>query len=305
MHPKQQQDTLLEITGLSKPLAELNERREKLFGERRDTNRDLKMRTGERDAMVIPVDIPETRVDTGALLDERSKLVAETESNRRIRDAQTRRCEALSTTLAREVEIEEQIRRLSADLAHVRDSISTQRTEIGEYDKAIAKLDEPSFTAIDTALRNADDDNRRFDEAQRFRKACAAVVQLEETSTAYSDGIEKIDNEKENLLTSAPFPVPGLGFSEDGVTFNGIPFEQLAGAQQIQISMAVAMALNPQVRVVLIDDASLLDRDHFAVVKDMAKEHGFQVWCGIIGNPDGANVVFEQGVAVAGSAVAA
>lgn len=126
-----------------------------------------------------------------------------------------------------------------------------------------------------------------------------------QTELTKSDGIEKIDNEKENLLTSAPFPVPGLGFSEDGVTFDGIPFEQLAGAQQIQISMAVAMALNPQVRVVLIDDASLLDRDHFAVVKDMAKENGFQVWCGIIGNPDGANVVFEQGVAVAGSAVTA
>jgi hypothetical protein len=304
MHPKTQQDTLLEITGLSKPLAELNEKRERLFGERRDVNRDLKMRIGERDAMVVPKDIPETRVDTGQLLDERHNLEQMRDSNRRIRDAQAERKRVLSVSNAREFEIEEDIRRLSTELLHMRESIKTQQEAIDKVEQAIAQLDEPDFTIIDARLRSADEDNRRFDESQRFAKACAAVTMLEDQSETLSHAIERIDNEKERLLRDADFPVEGLGFSEGGVTFNSLPFEQLAGAQQIQISMAVAMRLNPKVRVVLIDDASLLDRDHFAVIKQMAQEHGFQVWCGVIGNPDGANVVFEQGVAVAGSAVA-
>ena len=110
---------------------------------------------------------------------------------------------------------------------------------------------------------------------------------------------KKLDKRFSYRAFSALVGTHSTGFYRDLVTGR----RNLGGG--FVIRFARAMKLNPKVRVVLIDDASLLDRDHFAVVKDMAKDHGFQVWCGIIGNPDGADVVFEQGVAVAGSAVVA
>ena len=41
-------------------------------------------------------------------------------------------------------------------------------------------------------------------------------------------------------------PVEGLSFSDDGsVTFNDLPLDQASHAEQIRVSMAMAMALIP------------------------------------------------------------
>ncbi|NGZ99664.1 hypothetical protein G5V59_02720 [Nocardioides sp. W3-2-3] len=51
---------------------------------------------------------------------------------------------------------------------------------------------------------------------------------------------------KADALAKATFPVDGLGFDDDGVTYQGVPFAQASSAEQIRVSLAMAMSLNPQ-----------------------------------------------------------
>ena len=69
-----------------------------------------------------------------------------------------------------------------------------------------------------------------------------------------------------------------VGFTDEGVTYNGVPFSQASSAEQIRVSLAMAMALNPKLRVVRILDGSLLDADSMRQVAEMATAADYQVW---------------------------
>jgi hypothetical protein len=72
-------------------------------------------------------------------------------------------------------------------------------------------------------------------------------------------------------------PVEGLGFadSEDGpfVTLGAEPFDQASQAQKIRVSVAIAAAMNPKLRVARILDGSLLDARSWAALEDYAATH--------------------------------
>ena len=59
-------------------------------------------------------------------------------------------------------------------------------------------------------------------------------------------------------------PVEGLGFGAGIVTFNGLPFDQASTAEQLRVSVAIAMAANPKLRVLRIKHGNDLDADNLA-----------------------------------------
>ena len=89
--------------------------------------------------------------------------------------------------------------------------------------------------------------------------------------------------------------VDGLGFDDDGVTYQGVPFSQASASEQIRVSLAMAMSLNPKLRVIRILDGSLLDAENLAQIADMAKDNDYQVWIERVGTADGIGVVIEDG----------
>ena len=105
-------------------------------------------------------------------------------------------------------------------------------------------------------------------------------------------------------MAAAAFPVVGLGFNDNGVTFNGVPFSQASSAEQLRVSVAMGLALNPTLRVVLIRDGSLLDDDSLAMVATMAAEKDSQVWIERVGHGEETSVVIEDGAVMAQKAVA-
>ena len=90
-------------------------------------------------------------------------------------------------------------------------------------------------------------------------------------------------------------PVPGLGFDDTGVTLAGLPFNQTGQAEQIGASAAIAAALNPKLRVMLIRDGSLLDRHSLAILAEMAEAHDMQVWLERVTDGQPVGIVIEDG----------
>lgn len=105
-----------------------------------------------------------------------------------------------------------------------------------------------------------------------------------------------LDAERTAMLAAATFPVAGLGFGADGgVTLNDLPLSQASGAEKMRVSMGIALAANPTVRVVLIRDASLLDEESMVLVCKLAEESDAQVWLERVGSGDAGVVVITDG----------
>jgi ABC-type histidine transport system ATPase subunit len=107
--------------------------------------------------------------------------------------------------------------------------------------------------------------------------------------------MEALQNKKTDALTEATFPVDGLGFDENGVTFDGKPFTQASGAEQLRVSLAMAMALNPQLKVIHIKNGSLLDSENMQIIEDMAKDKDYQVWIEVVDESGKVGIYIEDG----------
>ena len=113
-------------------------------------------------------------------------------------------------------------------------------------------------------------------------------------SEKLSATLKALETEKSDALANAKFPVPGLGFTEDGVTYNDLPLADASESEKIRVSLGMAMALNPKIRVIRINDGSLLDKKNLALITQMAKEKDFQIWVETIGD-NGVGVIIEDG----------
>jgi len=61
------------------------------------------------------------------------------------------------------------------------------------------------------------------------------------------------------------------------------------------VSMAFAMKQNPNIRIILIKDGSLLDSESMNQVKKMARENDFQIWIEKVADKKGNAIYIEDG----------
>ena len=91
------------------------------------------------------------------------------------------------------------------------------------------------------------------------------------------NAIDAADAAKASALRAVKFPVEGLGLTDDGVTFAGLPFSQASSAEQLRVSAAIGFALNPTLKLLLIKNGNLMDEDSVAALAKQAEEAGAQV----------------------------
>ena len=68
-----------------------------------------------------------------------------------------------------------------------------------------------------------------------------------------------------------------------------------AAAEQLRVSVALAMAANPTLRVLRILDGSLLDSDSLEIIATLAAENDYQVWIEIVDESGAVGFVIEDG----------
>lgn len=278
MDEKKQLQQLLDLVELPFNPTELENERQKVFEERTAVNRKVKefeaalARFGD-----IPEGLPANEVSVAELLGEYREAEALARQQQKDRDD-------LAESTARAQAALAEIKRLQTILEEHNQNIEAAEAAIRNH----APL--PDLTTIQARIDGAEETNRHV---RRAKERGALQFQYEATkseSQALTEQLDKINQTKSDGLAKAKFPVDGLGFDEDGITFqpepgkNPIPFKQASTAEQIRVSMAMAMALNPEMRVIRISDASLLDSDSLVMIEQAAQEHDFQVWLEMVGD---------------------
>ena len=107
---------------------------------------------------------------------------------------------------------------------------------------------------------------------------------------------------KVRALAEAEMPVPGLSLGDGEVLHDGIPLDQASQAEKIRISVAIAMAANPKLKVLCVRDGSLLDRDSWRVLAEMVASQDYQCWIEVTDDEAKTGVIIEDG-SVRGSLV--
>jgi ABC-type dipeptide/oligopeptide/nickel transport system ATPase subunit len=312
---RKQRGMLAALVGLD--FSELDKRRTDLYNERTVKNREIKgsdpgaYRDDPYDPLpleslisTMPVPAPGTPRQEVSMAEEIKKIEElerkaadheDFESEVRIkRQRIDANCEDMSE-MAREME------HLTARMKVLQDESAKKVAENAEIQKVIDAQVEPEnvtpeqISEARKALLNIEEKNKAIRDAIEYDKKVKQLEEARKVVERIEDQMMKIDLEKDNRMKAAVFPIEGLGLTDEYITFAGKPFSQLSTGEQIRVSTAVAMALNPTLKVILVREGSLLDKKGLAEIVALAKDKDYQLWVERVADDKQVGIYLEDG----------
>lgn len=273
--------------------------RKTAFDTRTDVNRDLKNTKSQVAGFSIPDDTPDEEINIDALTAELEAVgthntdVETRKANRaRVADEAVRfRAEAES--------LETQAQDYERLAAQAREKAAEFVAKADDNDRRLAAAGElptpKDASEIRAKIERANIVNASVRDKRRMDALIVDANKLEQTATGLTNEIERLDAEKATAIASAKMPIDGIGFADDYITLNDLPFDQASGAEQLRASIAIAIASNPKLRVLVVKDGALLDDDSMKIVAEMAEANDVQVWVESVDSDRPGALVIEDG----------
>lgn len=270
---------LQELLGLD--FTALDADRQQTYDLRTQVNAEVRRQQHDLERLPVVTDAPDEPVNVVALSEKLEMATAHNNGR-----AQTGRDIAgLGDDAA---DITQQINELQSRLERV----YKDKAALEEVYAAVAEID---VGPLRQQIRDAEATNNAVRQKKARAAAETTLRQKKSQAEALTVDLTAIDEEKRQAITNAHCPVPGLAFDATGVSLNGVPLEQASSAEQLRVSTAMGFAMNPDLRVLLIRDGSLLDSTSLRLVAEMAQEADGQVWIERVGKGKEAQVIIEDG----------
>lgn len=321
--PAEQAALVRELAGVD--TTEVDKARSEAFETRTELGRDEKKLAAQLEAAPFYEDVPDEPVSIESIAKDIEANRAHNAANQKERDriadlrregerkraeleqalanaviahkAAVDRTESLKAELNKAVHAEETLANAKAEAEGVRDGFTT------ELDKGLAEVELDLEGLVDKPvdelvgrLANCEQTNEKVRANRERNNLSAEHDAVASHVTKLTATIEECDRKKKKMLAEADLPVEGLAYDDDGVTYNGIPFDQCSSAEQLRVSVAMTLAMNPALRVMLIRDGSLLDETSMKLLAELAATHDAQVWVERVSKGEEVSVVISDGM---------
>lgn len=301
MKKQEQYELLRKLVGLD--FTELNKTRADQYAERTVRSRELEAAKAKLNGLVFNPALPKEPVSAVDIAQKLGDVRARNANN-----AQRRR--AHSDQLIQVASLDKDIERLFSEIESIKKILDEKNQQLEKKRQSrfdsfahcereqveIEKLENLDATALELELKNIQSVNSAIAGNAAHTAAQENVELLTGTVKALSDKIKECDTDKAAQIEFAEFPMPGLSFDEErGVLLNNVPFSQGSQARQLQAAVAIGLALNPLIKVILIRDASLLDADSLKAMSEQVEKADAQIWMEIVSSTDPTAITIEDG----------
>ena len=313
MEDKHQLETLMGLVEFSIDPKELDRQKKELFDERTIVNRMVSQNKVILDGLPVPdEDTPTEELVVSEIL-EKIQAASETLTANNVKRSDLQKLgQQMNGHKAEIKSFNDQIDGLNEQIARLGKRIDDEQVKLNEVigkgkalQEEVKYLVDPDITGLQRQMTDIEKTNKEFRSAVEYREVEHKLKTSQEESKAFTNKIQAIEQQKETMLKEAKFPIDGLGFNEQGVAFNGIPLKQCSGAERLKVSLAMAMALNPELKVIRITNGNLLDSSNMTVVEQMAKDNDYQIWLEMVDESGSMGIYIEDGEVVTMPTIAA
>jgi DNA repair exonuclease SbcCD ATPase subunit len=262
--------------------------RQQVYDDRTGTNRAVK----EKEATINQLTEAMPSAPAGVEGDE-DELTAQVEAARATKDAELQRVDNKLAGLR--TESAERIAKLKADgqaeidaiRARVQAAVDADKEALATTEQRAGKQREKvtaTFTDTVAPINAALAAIRADREAAGKRKATqehidemqADLQELVQDAARQTQALDGIDAYKEELL--AALPIPGVEVKDGEVFRNGVTFDRLNTAQQVDVAFQLAKLRAGELAVVCLDGLELMDREHYEALQAQVEASNFQVF---------------------------
>lgn len=277
LSPKDQKKALLDLVDLDVDLDALDAQIKETFENRTRIGREGKA-IGE---VTVDESLPEVEESASTIIDQ---IQAAEDANREFGRVEGNRNVAA-----------DDISSLEAQIEALQETLKERKAEVASCEAWLAGASRRDVAPLREKLATVEETNALIRANNVAREKAKAKEELRLQYEAATAELQRLETVKIEALHKAEFPVVGLSFDDNGPTYRGIPLSQASSAEQIRVSLAMGMALNPRLRVLMIKDGSLLDEESMAAIRDQVAEKGYQLWIERVGNADEGAVILEDG----------
>jgi hypothetical protein len=316
MSSKQLGEELRKLTGCD--TADLDRDYAKLYAERTEKGRHKDIATKRLQSTVEPdakpklphPEVPAEPIAIGALVLEQEILRSQRAQNDEQRNQTALTRIALVRAADEMAAAQERVTQANLDLSIARDKHSRLTEEVTLLAERDTQLVDPDEMAVRAEIAGADDVNRKVAENNmahsQWEHARTEYAELERAADelrgeyeAMTEQLRLLEHEKGARVASHKMPIDGLSFAADGsATYRDLPLEQASEAERYRVFTAIAAAQNPRLRVLLLENAALLDSKSRRLFAELAQQYGAQCWEEQIDTTIPGAIVLEDGEVV-------
>jgi energy-coupling factor transporter ATP-binding protein EcfA2 len=303
--PTEQRATLMALAGINTD--DLDIERKRIYDERTLSSRALANAKGALASAVRHPEVglePESGAEWIGKLAEADELAAAAAGAQRNVDKAER---ALENEKAYVATMQAEVQRMETVLAQMRGAVNMALENVtareSDHVQALhvwgqAEAAVPDRTQLRAALQGIEARNALVADNQRYAGFVTAFNDAQGEVDNLTASLNDLDTTKHHRLSSAVLPVQGLGLSEGGVTWQDLPFEQASSAIRLRVSVAIGLALQPKLKVLIVRSGNDLDENNLRLLAEIAEETGSQVWLERIAGADGQQTILIEAGAV-------
>lgn len=286
--PTEQRNTLMEFLGWD--FDEFDNKIAVLKVQRSDVRKEKEKKLHEAESITITPNLPEVEQGADALLKELKEIQDHNEACQiveREKAVNTQRLQTLSESI---VAAEKAIKDWTARLAALQNQKAQIEREIAPHLEILYR----DTAEVEQKIQNLSDTNEAI---RRNIQRKQAIVDYDIHVAAYKDlgdQVKNTENQKARKMAEAVMPVRGLMIRSDGLAFEGIPLEQVNAAKKLEVCVAIAMALNPKLKVLRINGNDL-DKDSLVTIAELIADKDYQVWVEKVSDDSKIGFYIEDG----------
>lgn len=289
--PKEKADILLQIIGVGNQLAELELKEKEIYNQRHAIGVIADQKEKFAKEQIYYPEAPNALVSISELIQQQQDILAKNGENARKRqninqikmqyDQACADVERFQAQLSEALALQE---KLATDLKIANtEAIDLHDESTAEIEENIAQIDE-----INRKVRaNLDKEKAEED----------AKLQREEYNKLTTE-IEAVRKEKQNLLTNADLPLPGLSVSDGKLLYQGQEWDNMSGSQQLQVATAIVRKLKPDCGFVLIDKLEQMDNQTLEQFGRWLEHEGLQAIATRVSTGDECSIIIEDGYSI-------
>lgn len=288
--------TLLRTLGIEDRLADIDQREQVAYDNRRAQNQLLDQKQKYAAEMPEYHDVPATPLSAAELIAESRQIIARNEERARKRaeiGKMTLAAESLSTELEmaknRVRELEQAYAVLKNDLDVAQQSPITEDESTAELEEKISGMEE-----INAKIRA----NLNKEKAQE--EADAAKLKADQLSAE----LDSIRAERQDLLANAALPLPELtvAVNERGknvLLYKNRHWDCMSGMEQIRVAAAIVRRLKPACQFILLDGLESFDLKSLQELDQWLTEQNLQAIATRVSKGAECTIIIEDGMVAA------
>lgn len=213
-------------------------------------------------------------IDTMALYAQAKDLRAKGDELSEVLRERARTLEAVN-------EADRQIAALEEKLAEWRGARHHNERALSAIDDRLDTLPDPAeeLAAIDAEILKADEQDEALTAWRQWDQTVERVSSARAEAEKLTADIDKLVAMKGKFAASVKSKIPGITFESDLTPMlHGRGLHAASGAEKARMQVDVMFALNPSLKIVLIDEGATLDAEYIQQLDADSQEKGFQVW---------------------------